>query len=446
MARSSAVKKPPDPNRDRIIHQALKRAGEDFRLKPWSRAVGLRQRRADFGGERTGTCRMMAATEEIAMRPTKSIALLLVFFASNSMAGSVPNGLELIFKNVESGQRFHPFWPPVSGHQILGTVVIAKNPGRPQAFFQTIDSPSYRNPAYTKEFIVGALRLDAPDLTSERRISAGVAFSQLDLIGKAISSTSSPQSLQGNSGASAPTCPTTAAAKSGSGSSGQTTTQAASGTNPPSNGRPTVANAVAGALGGQAAASGTSSPSGGSAAQKVTGVEFCRFTSATSKVTGLKVIYYDLPTLNDINANNEPAPGLNDIVPSGVRGNAPNANNALTPAAERLLSRGAKGWIIHRALVVDSIEYTLTSNSAIDAGFFAKLVAWLPTVAVGYRNQNTVTLKTTSPLTIGYKLWQRGAGVEGKAIRTIRTSTKEDLPGLEIGDDAIDELLFKRGR
>jgi hypothetical protein len=358
------------------------------------------------------------------MRLSKSVALPLVLFASSLMAVSVPNGLDLIFKNVEPGQRFHPFWPPVSGQQILGTVIVAKNPGKPQAFFQTIDSPSYRNPAYTKQFIVGSLPLDAPDLTSEKQISAGVAFSQLDAIGKAISSASSSQGLQGNSGASAPSCQP-AAQNSGAGSSDKTTTPAASGTNPPSSGEPSKTSASAGGSGGQKTTSGTasgsknsgtSSQSGGSTAtQKVTGIDFCRFTNATSKVTGLKVIYYDLPTLDDINAN-----------------------HALTPSAEQLISKGAKGWIIHRALVIDSIEYSLTSNSAIDAGFFAKLVAWLPTVSVGYKNQNTVTLKTTSPLTIGYKLWQRGLGVEGKEILT-----REDLPKLGIGDDQIDTFLFK---
>ncbi len=355
------------------------------------------------------------------MRHSKSAVLLLVLFVSSLMAVSVPSGLDLIFKNVEPGQRFHPFWPPVSGHQILGTVVVAKNPSKPQAFFQTIDSPSYRNPAYTKDFIVGTLPLDAPDLTSEKEISAGIAFSQLDSIGKAISAASSTQSLQGNSGTAAPSCQPSAQS-SGSDSSGQTTTPAVSGaTSPNPAGK---GNATTGGSGSQNQTAGNESGSKNTATpaqasstttQKVTGLDFCRFTTATSKVTGLKVIYYDLPTLDDINSN-----------------------HALTSSAEQLVSKGAKGWIIHRALVVDSIEYTLTSKGAIDAGFFAKLVAWLPTVSVGYKNQKTVTLKTTSPLTIGYKLWQRGVGVEGKEILT-----REDLPKLGVGDDAIDALLFK---
>lgn len=359
------------------------------------------------------------------MRFSKYAGLLCLFLASGLLAVSIPSGLEVIFKNVEPGQRFHPFWPPVSGHQILGTVVIAKNPGKPKAYFQTIDSPSYRNPAYTKEFIVGTMSLDAPDLTSEKQISAGVAFSQLDAIGKAISAASSAQSLQGNSRTSMPTC------KPGDQSSADSSAHA--GSSPASNSATTPKGAAVkggtagGSSGSQTSTGGNTTNStsagsqgqeGGSANQKVTGFDFCRFTNAASKVTGLKVIYYDLPTLDDINSN-----------------------HALTPMAEQRIAKGSNGWIIHRALVIDSIEYTLTSDKAIDAGFFAKLVAWLPTVSVGYKTQNTVTLKTTSPLTIGYKLWQRGLGVEGKELLTA-----EDLPKLGIGADEINTLLSKGTR
>jgi hypothetical protein len=357
------------------------------------------------------------------MKLSRAFLVLSVFCVSTLLAVSVPSGLELIFKNVESGQRFHPFWPPVSGHQVLGTVVVAKNPGKPQAFFQTIDSPSYRNPSYTKAFIVGTLPLDTPDLTSEKQISAAVAFSQLDSIGKALASSSNAQSLQGNTGAAAPSCPGTAQnPEPAPAPSSQTVSSSTPGSSSPAKAH--GAKDVAGNSGGQKPASGTGTTSQGStapsqsgssaAAQKITGIDFCRFTNATSKITGLEVMYYDLPTLDDINSN-----------------------HALTPSAEKLISKGAKGWIIHRVLVVDSIEYTLTSNTTIDAGFFAKLVAWLPTVSAGYKNQNTVTLKTTSPLTIGYKLWQLGLGVEGKEILT-----KDDLPKLGIGDDAIESLLF----
>jgi len=350
------------------------------------------------------------------MRINKCFVVLIVIIGSSLMAVSVPNGLDLIFKNVEPGQRFHPFWPPVSGQQVLGTVVIAKNPGKPQAFFQTIDSPSYRNPSYTKPFIVGTLPLDAPDLTSEKQISAAVAFSQLDSIGKVLSSSNHTGSLQGNEGAAAPSCQGTASNQPATTSS-QTAhpSKTSSSSTEKTKGASVASDTQKPA--GRVASQGATSASPPSA-QKVTGADFCRFTNATSKVTGLKIVYYDLPTLDDINAN-----------------------DALTPTAEQLISKGAKGWIIHRVLVVDSIEYTLTSKGAIDASFFARLVAWIPTVAVGYKNQNTVTLKSTSPLTIGYKLWQRGLGVEGKDILT-----KDDLPKLGIGDDAIEALLFKRKR
>jgi len=350
------------------------------------------------------------------MKNMPRFTTLATLFLSLALAGSVPSGMELIFKNVEPGQRFHPFWPPVSGKQILGTVVIAKNPGKPQAYFQTIDSPSYRNPTYTKAFVMGELPLNAPDLTSEKQISADVAFSQLDSIGKALSKTASSDSLQGN--ASAPTVSCQSATPK-TGNSGGTTTPA-----PASNASGVKTdgkkNATSTATAGKSDSSGAgNSPAAGNTGQsnagnsKPTGVDFCRFTNATSKVTGLKVVYYDLPVLNDLT--------------TGM---------ALLPSAQQLIKKGSSGWIIHRALVIDSIEYSLTANAALDAGFFAKLVAWLPTISVGYKSQTTVTLKTTSPLTIGYKLWQPGLGVEGKAVMD-----RDDLPKLGLGSDAIDTLL-----
>jgi len=327
------------------------------------------------------------------MKVTRLVMVLtLVALSLVSFGGSIPKGMEPIFDKVEPGKKFHPLWPPISGQQVLGTVVVARSPDKPQAFFQTINSPSYRNPTYTKDFIVGQLPFSAADLTQERNVDVGVGFAELDGIAAALKNGAQAANLVGNAPQAAPasTQPSSTNEKKG----GSTTQPEKKDDSKKDDAKKDDAK--------------KSTPS----TNKITGVDFQKFSSATVKATGLKVIYYDLPTILAIEKE-----------------------HALTPGAEQILSQAQKGWIIHRALVVDSLEYSFTSNSTIDAGFFAKLVAWIPTVSTTFKNSKTVTLKTTSPLTIGYKLWRPGVGPEGLAT----ASTKVDALGVDI--TGIDRIL-----
>jgi hypothetical protein len=305
------------------------------------------------------------------------IFLLLAFSGHRCVGQSIPKGLEPVFKNVEPGKRFHPFWPPVSGQGILGTIVVADKPGKPKAFFRTIDSPTYRNPGYQKEFQTGEIDYAVPDLSQQKTIGADVAFAQLDAIASALKSGPNGQNLTGT-GQSSTGCSSSSGSTSGQGS------QSTSSNNP------------SGGTGNQ-----DQQPNTNSNSCNVTGVDFNRFTNATVKVSGVKVIYYDLPTMSDIASN-----------------------HALTDAAERILSKSQHGWFIHRVLVASSIEYTLVSNTKLDAGFFDKLISWIPTVSVSYNNDKTITLKTTSPLTLGYKLYQMGMGDDfsGQAVEVVDLS------------------------
>jgi len=304
-----------------------------------------------------------------------------------ALAANLPTGMDAFINGVETGKKFHPFWPPASGSQIVGTVVIASKPNKPEAFFQTINSPNYRNSAYTKDFIIGEFAYTAPELKQEKTIGVGVAFSTLDDISKSLT----PAKAAAPGG--------TATVEPQPASLLATSTEATS----------------SDAKKGDTSAKDSKDAGKKASAEeekKVTGVDFSKFKTATVKATGLKAVFYDLPTLIDIEKN-----------------------HALQPAAEQLLTPAGKGWIISRTLVVDSLEYTLTANTKIDAGLFAKLVAWMPTVSVKYKNDTTVVLKTSAPITIGYKLWRPGAGVQGQAIEKTRA---EDL-GLD--SKAIDAIL-----
>jgi hypothetical protein len=92
-------------------------------------------------------------------------------------------------------------------------------------------------------------------------------------------------------------------------------------------------------------------------------------------------------------------------------------NGALSQAGRDALSQTENGWIISRCLVADSITYELTSNTAIDGGFFAKLLSWLPTASVRYKNDHTVTISTTSPVVLGYKLWRPGTSLVSSSVQ-----------------------------
>jgi hypothetical protein len=113
-----------------------------------------------------------------------------------------------------------------------------------------------------------------------------------------------------------------------------------------------------------------------------------------------------------------------------------NSNTAVNAVGQAWLTPANKGFVIHRALRLDGVEYTLDSNTDIKAGFFAKLVAWLPGVSVRYKTAKTLVLKATSPVYIGYKVWRPGVGITGAA-------QPEDVDLSTVGFDAdeIEKLL-----
>lgn len=145
---------------------------------------------------------------------------------------------------------------------------------------------------------------------------------------------------------------------------------------------------------------------------QATGLGVSSVADASVKVGRIVVEYYTLKTLFAIKDGR--------------------ATNAI---GSSLLQSDNKGWVIHRALRFDGLEYTLRSTKDIDAGFFAKVTAWLPGVSVRYYNAKTVTLKMTAPLYVGYKLWRPDIAFAGAAVDEV------DVHTLGIGADEIDKNL-----
>lgn len=303
------------------------------------------------------------------------------FLATFVWAADAPQGLDPIFKGVESGKKFHPLWPPVAGQSAVGIIIEAKNPKEPRAFFESIESPRFRSPNFNGLFEMGEVSY-APqiDLTKERTIDVKTAFAQLDAIASAIKS------------------------------AGATDAKPAADTKPAADAKPAAdtkpaADAKLSTSAG-ASASSTTKPSaaqGDIAARTDTGVDFSSFVDATVKVGGLKVKFYTIGTLQDIAKQ-----------------------RALSSDGFDLISdKNSKLWIIHRALSADTLEYNLTSKTDINAGFFAQLVKWLPTFSLRYKNNRTIVINSTSPLTIGYKLWRpdqqgfAGAAAEDVAMENL---------------------------
>jgi hypothetical protein len=146
--------------------------------------------------------------------------------------------------------------------------------------------------------------------------------------------------------------------------------------------------------------------------RSITRIDYARFSGVTRKITELSVEYYTLKTLKDIDKQE-----------------AVNADGA------DWLTEKNRGWIIHRALRIDDIEYHLISNRDIDAGFFANLVSWLPGVSVRRINNREIKLITHSPIFVGYKLWRPDVKFAGASSETL------DVHSLGIGAKEIDELL-----
>lgn len=324
-------------------------------------------------------------------------AIVFALFAAPASAYAANDCLSDIYKGVENGKKFHPLWPFISGLNTVGTVVIAKNPKKPEAYFGSIDSPDYR-PVGAPSFPVKQIAFTTPtSCSSARDIGVDVAYSQLDALSKNLSQGAKAQSLtatqtQVNS-AAAQTAQSGTSSNNSSSASGQPS-GTANGSSGPNASDPTATVST-------------------DTYRQSTGVDFSSIKSATLKITGLAVQYYDLPVLMQMN--------------SGA---------ALSPATT-LFAPQEHGWIISRALTAATVEYTLTSNSDIHASFLANLVSWLPGMKFKYASARSITLTTTSPVTIGYKLWAPGTAFGGAAVGACSQH------GCEIGAEEVDEKVLQ---
>jgi hypothetical protein len=150
----------------------------------------------------------------------------------------------------------------------------------------------------------------------------------------------------------------------------------------------------------------------GAEGQRETGVDVSLLKEVKRSMSGITVEYYTLGTLL----------GLPD---------------ALSASGRTFLAPSARGWIVHRCLRIDGLDYTLTTKDDVGAGFFAKLVSWLPTVDVRYVNSRTLRLVANYPIYIGYKLWRPGADVAGTRAGV---SADADVHALGIDASEIDQL------
>jgi hypothetical protein len=319
----------------------------------------------------------------------KSFTIIALMVAP-AIAHGANDCLTDIYKGVENGKKFHPLWPFISGLNTVGTVVIAKNPKKPEAYFGSIDAPDYR-PIGATSFPTKQVAFTTPtSCSSSSNIGADVAFSQLDALSKNLSQGAKAQSLTGTQ--SQATGGSTPATQTANGSTASTSGNNQAGT-------PTGAD--------------TNNPTATvekDTYRSTTGVDFSHVKSATLKITGLAVQYYDLPVLQQLN--------------SGA---------ALNPDGKAVFTD--HGWIISRALTAATVEYTLNSDTDIHASWLAQLISWLPGMKFKYASARSITLTTTSPVTIGYKLWAPGTAFGGAGVGACAQH------GCEIGADEIDEKL-----
>lgn len=295
---------------------------------------------------------------------------------------SYPKGFETIFKGIERGKKFYPSWPPMVGQSVVGIMVQAKDPGKPEATFESIESGTFRNAQYTGSFEIGTNEYLSPDYTAERNIDVGVAFTQLDALASTLSGKMPQVALPGSEAKPAAT--------SGAQPNAETPTTPTEG-----------------------ASKAETKPAGDTAQEKVTGVDFKKFSKASLKPGKIIVEYYTLRTLLDIQGN-----------------------RAVNAVGQAWLTPANRGFVIHRALRMDGVEYTLDSNTDIEAGFFAKLVAWLPGVSVRYKSAKSIALKSSSPVYIGYKVWRPGVGLQGAAA-----PEDVDLALVGLGAEEIEKEL-----
>jgi hypothetical protein len=142
--------------------------------------------------------------------------------------------------------------------------------------------------------------------------------------------------------------------------------------------------------------------------KKQTGVEVSLFKEVKRSISGITVEHYTLGTL------------------LGMPG-------ALSEGGKTFLAPEQRGWIVHRCLRLDGLDYTLTTKDDVGAGLFAKIVSWLPTVDVRYVNSRTLRMVANYPVYIGYKLWRPGADVTGT-----RGGADADIHALGLDANEID--------
>jgi hypothetical protein len=287
--------------------------------------------------------------------------LLVALYASSVSASDIPKGWEFVFKNISKGKPYHPLWPPISGQDILGTIVIAHNPRNIEAAFESIDSPVYRNPTYTSPFTTGARNYPGAKLGSSPNISGNIGFSQLDDLSGALKGGAKADSFEGKA---------------------------------------------------------NSSQKSTDDQRNVTGIDFSKVDSVTVDVSNIKETFYSYDTITKVFPDTSTSGGLNSD-------------------ARRALEKSTNGWIVSMCITADSFTYTLTSNSGFDAGFFAKLLAWLPTASIKYKNKTTVTITSTSPAVIGYKLWRPGIGPQSTSAK----ASSKNVADYSISDQEIDSVL-----
>jgi len=257
--------------------------------------------------------------------------------AAPAWAGA-PKGFEDVFNGVEKGKKFHSLWPPAAHRSIVGVMVSAKDADKIMATWESVESPTFLNPAVAFKFEKGALAYAAPDLTQVRTIEVGLGFAELDAL----------------AAVAAPTAP----------------------------------------------APGTE--------KKETGIDVSLFKEVKRSISGISVEYYTLGTLQ----------GLDDV---------------LTNEGKAFLAPEGRGWIVHRCLRLDGLNYTVTTKNDVSMGLFAKIVSWLPTVDVRYENSRTLRLVTNYPIYIGYKLWRPGMDVLGRGTSDV------DVQMLGLDADEIDQ-------
>jgi hypothetical protein len=325
--------------------------------------------------------------------------MLLCLAASRGGADDA-KGFKDILNGVEKGKKFHAVWPPVLGRSIVGLTVTAKDPGRWTATFESINSPAFRDPDFTEPFESGELVYAVPELIQKKTIGLDVAFAELDQIAGHDTTAATSGASPAPAASPAPS-PTPAAAPSPAP-------------------KPAVSPAPApkAAVSPSPAPTPAASPSAGAASpppRDKTGVDWSRFTDVQRKATRVAVEFYTLGTLKNL------------------------GGGALNTFGKTFLTPAQQGWIIHRALRIDGVEYELKSRTTLDAGFFAKLVRFLPTVDVTYVNERTVKLASKEPIYIGYKLWRPGMMPVGAAGEDI------DEHGLGLGAGEIDALFSAAG-